>query len=177
MIKVIVGSTNPVKVNAAKQAITNIYPNNQIECLGINAPSLVPDQPMNSQETKQGALNRIDYCQKQSKADFYLAIEGGVDLFEHGPATFAYIAITDGTHTSIGRSSMLPLPPKIFQALQLGEELGLAMDRLFNTHNIKQKQGAIGLLTNGLATRESIYTQACILAMAPFINPDLFNCK
>ena len=49
------------------------------------------------------------------------------------------------------------------------------MDRLFNTDNVKQKQGAIGLLTHGLATRESVYRQAIILAMAPFIHPDLYT--
>ena len=76
---------------------------------------------------------------------------------------------------SIGRSCNLPLPPVIYQALEKGEELGHVMDRLFKTDNIKQKGGAIGLLTNGLATRESVYRQATLLAMAPFIHPDLYN--
>jgi non-canonical (house-cleaning) NTP pyrophosphatase len=49
------------------------------------------------------------------------------------------------------------------------------MDRLFNTSNVKQKEGAIGLLTHGLATRESVYKQAIILAMAPFIHPNLYT--
>jgi non-canonical (house-cleaning) NTP pyrophosphatase len=49
------------------------------------------------------------------------------------------------------------------------------MDELFNTENIKQKGGAIGLLTNHLATRESSYTQALLLAMAPFNHPELYN--
>ncbi|MGL5390648.1 MAG: DUF84 family protein, partial [Shewanella sp.] len=57
---------------------------------------------------------------------------------------------------------------------QGGEELGHVMDRLFNTVNIKQKGGAIGLLTHGHATRESIYTQAMILAMAPLLNPQFY---
>jgi non-canonical (house-cleaning) NTP pyrophosphatase len=48
------------------------------------------------------------------------------------------------------------------------------MDRLFNTDNIKQKGGAIGLLTKGLATRESVYRQATLLALAPFVNPELY---
>ncbi|WP_158966119.1 inosine/xanthosine triphosphatase [Paraglaciecola sp. L3A3] len=175
MIKVIVGSKNPVKINAAKQAISSVFELTDLDCIGLDAPSAVPDQPMNSDQTKNGAINRVTFCQQQSKADYYVAIEGGVDLFEHGPATFAYIAISDGKNTSIGRSSMLPLPKIVFQALQQGEELGTVMDKLFKTENIKQKQGAIGLLTNGLATRESIYTQAIILTMAPFINPGLYT--
>lgn len=175
MIKIVVGSKNPVKIRAAKTAISTMMCLQKVECEGIDAPSGVAAQPLSSQETREGAINRVKYCQKIAQADFYVAIEGGVDLFEYGPATFAYIAIADNQHMSIGRSCNLPLPPKIYQALQNGEELGQVMDTLFDTENVKQKQGAIGLLTQGQATRESVYTQAAVLAMAPFVNPTLYH--
>jgi inosine/xanthosine triphosphatase len=175
MIKIVVGSKNPVKISAAQTAICDVLSLKEVECVGINAPSSVAEQPMTTEETKRGAVNRIQYCQQHIRADFYIAIEGGVDQFEYGPATFAFVAIANQKHMSIGRSCNLPLPSVIYQALKSGEELGDVMDRLFNTDNVKQKQGAIGLLTNGLATRESIYRQAIILAMAPFIHPDLYT--
>jgi inosine/xanthosine triphosphatase len=174
MIKIVVGSKNPVKINAAKSAICDILELPEVECVGLNAPSKVAEQPMTSEETQLGAVNRVKYCQQHSQADFYVAIEGGVDQFEYGPATFAFVVIANQKHMCIGRSCNLPLPPVIYQALQNGEELGHVMDRLFNTNNIKQKGGAIGLLTNGIATRESVYRQATLLAMAPFIHPDLY---
>ncbi|UAL43026.1 inosine/xanthosine triphosphatase [Shewanella inventionis] len=175
-IDVIVGSTNPVKINAAKNAIAQYFPSSTIRCQGMHAPSLVAEQPMTEAETKLGAINRARYCQQQAQtADFYVAMEGGVDQFDHGPATFAYMAIISNNTLSVGRSANLPLPQIIFDALENGEELGHVMDRLFNTENIKQKGGAIGLLTQGLATRESIYTQALVLAMTPFVNAELFN--
>jgi inosine/xanthosine triphosphatase len=175
MIKIVVGSKNPVKISAARTAICDVLSLKEVECVGINAPSNVPEQPMNTEETKLGAINRVQYCQQHSQADFYIALEGGVDQFEFGPATFAFVAIANQKQMSIGRSCNLPLPPVIFQALKNGEELGHVMDRFFNTDNVKQKQGAIGLLTNGLATRESVYRQAIILAMAPFIHPELYT--
>ena len=175
MIKIAVGSKNPVKINATKTAICEVLSLDEVECVGVTAPSNVAEQPMTSGETQLGAINRIKYCQQHIQADFYVAIEGGVDLFEFGPATFAYVAIADHKHMSIGRSCNLPLPPIIYQALENGEELGHVMDRLFKTNNIKQKGGAIGLLTKGLATRESVYRQATILAMAPFIHPELYS--
>ncbi|MBB1388006.1 inosine/xanthosine triphosphatase [Shewanella sp. SG44-6] len=179
-LEIIVGSTNPVKISAAQQAIKLYFPDAQIRCHGMHAPSLVAEQPMTEAETKLGAINRAKFCQDNAhitnqNADFYVAMEGGVDQFDHGPATFAYMAIIHNDKLSVGRSANLPLPKNIFNALQAGEELGKVMDRVFNTHNIKQKGGAIGLLTRGLATRESIYTQALVLAMAPFINAELFN--
>ena len=175
-INIIVGSTNPVKINAAKNAISQYFPSSTIHCQGMHAPSQVAEQPMTEAETKLGAINRAKYCQQQAEpADFYVAMEGGVDQFEHGPATFAYMAIISHETLSVGRSANLPLPEKVYAALAAGEELGHVMDRMFSTQNIKQKGGAIGLLTQGLATRESIYTQALLLAMTPFINAELFN--
>lgn len=178
-IKVIVGSMNPVKVSAAKKAITAFFPDAELICQGVDAPSGVSDQPMTEGETRKGALNRVTYCRQQGikdptlAADLYIAMEGGVDRFEHGCATFAYVVIGYGEKEfSVGKSCELPLPQSIFNALEQGEELGDVMDRLFNTVNIKQKGGAIGLLTNGHATRESIYTQALTLAMAPLLHAE-----
>ncbi|PCI58519.1 MAG: non-canonical purine NTP phosphatase [Gammaproteobacteria bacterium] len=174
-LSIIVGSNNPVKINAAKSAISTVFPNVEISCQGMHAPSLVADQPMSEEETRAGVINRVNYCQQHSQADFYVAIEGGVDDFEYGSATFAYVVIATNEQQSIGRSANLPLPNVVYQALQQGEELGDVMDRLFNTENIKQKGGAMALLTADHVSRESVYTQALILALAPFINSTLFD--
>lgn len=175
MLKILVGSQNPVKVNAARIAFGKVFAREDITCEAVIAPSGVADQPMTSQATREGAINRVKYCQQNYQADFYLAIEGGVDCFEDGPATFAYVVIADNKTVSVGRSANLPLPNIVYQALVDGEELGHVMDRLFDTDNVKQKQGAIGLLTKGQATRESIYTQAVIMALAPMLNSDLYQ--
>ena len=174
-IQLLVGSTNPVKIRAARETFRALFPRAAIACAGLSSPSGVADQPMTEAETRLGAINRVQYCRQQGDADFYLAMEGGVDLFEQGPATFAYVVIADREHQSVGRSANLPLPGPAWQALQQGEELGHVMDRLFNTQNIKQQGGAIGLLTNGRETRESAYRQALTLAMAPFLHPHLYK--
>lgn len=174
-MRIVVGSQNPVKVSAVKIAFSHLFAEFEIVCEGIDAPSGVADQPMTSGETREGAINRVVYCQQHSQADFYVAIEGGVDRFDYGPATFAYVVIADQNRKSVGRSAILPLPPVVYQDLLNGEELGHVMDRLFHTQNIKQKGGAIGLLTNGMASRESSYTQALILALAPFLHTELYG--
>lgn len=175
IIKIIVGSKNPVKINAAAKAMAQLFPEYEIQTQGMDAPSGVPAQPMTDHDTRQGAINRVNYCQQHVEADYYFAMEGGVDCFDFGPATFAYIAIGHKDQLAIGRSAILPLPMQVYRALAAGEELGHVMDRLFNTVNIKQKGGAIGLLTHGHSTRESNYTQAIILAMAPLLNPDIYG--
>ena len=175
-MKLVVGSQNPVKVNAARIAMDKVLGNiGEQDVLGVDAPSLVADQPMTEAETRLGAVNRVKACMQTQQADWYIAIEGGVDCFEDGPATFAYVAICNGKQWSVGRSANLPLPNSVYQALVNGEELGPVMDRTFNTVNVKQKGGAIGLLTNNLATRQSVYELAVILAMSPFNHARLFS--
>ena len=49
-------------------------------------------------------------------------------------------------------------------------ELGEANDKVFSTVNSKHRGGAFGLLTDGLHTRESIYTQTLVMALIPFVN-------
>ena len=172
---VIVGSQNPVKINAVRQAFRQIFAPADVEVSGADAPSLVSEQPMSAAETRLGAVNRVKHCQQHFAADYYVAIEGGVDLNDDGPHTFAYVVIADQQQHAVGRSATLPLPMQVYRALQQGAELGPLMDSMFNTTNIKQKGGAIGLLTAGVATRESNYTQAVVLALAPFLHPELFN--
>jgi len=172
-LEVVVGSCNPVKVNAVVNALAAYFPDRQVLAKSIDAPSGVSEQPMTSKETRDGAVNRLRYCQQHHPdADFYAAIEGGVDNFEDGAATFAYLAVANNQSTSVGRSANMPIPNSVYHALTQGEELGPLMDKLFNTSNVKQKGGAIGLLTNGLETRESNYIQALHLAIAPLVHSD-----
>lgn len=183
VIKLCVGSTNPVKVNAAKQAFLSVFPDHQIDCVPMKAESGVAEQPMTEAETRLGAQNRAHYCAAHYKnneaevsvIDYFVAMEGGVDLLDEGAVSFSYVVILSAQgELSTGRSANLPLPNKIYQRLQNNEELGPVIDDIFNTSNIRQKGGAIGVLTNHVATRESIYTQALILALAPVLHPDHF---
>ena len=183
VVRICVGSNNPVKVGAAKQAFTLMYPNHIVHCEEMHAPSGVADQPMTEAETRLGAQNRARYCaryyreqQNNSGMDYFVAMEGGVDKFEEGAATFAYVVILSGEEALMtGRSANLPLPNKVYNRLQANEELGEVMDDLFNTSNIRQKGGAIGLFTNHAATRESVYTQALVLALAPSLHPEHYS--
>ena len=141
---------------------------------GVSAVSGVADQPMSEAETRLGAINRVQHCLSMIKqdsikpADYVVAFEGGVDAFTDGPATFAYVAISNGSQRVVGRSGNLLIPPSVYTALQCGQELGHVIDAMYGTHNIKQKGGAIGLLTKGLATRQSVYVTAMLMAMSAF---------
>ncbi|RTE85589.1 MULTISPECIES: inosine/xanthosine triphosphatase [Gammaproteobacteria] len=170
-----VGSQNPVKVNAAKVTLARYFPEAELDVQGVSVPSEVSDQPMSEQETLLGAKNRVVNLQQQTEADFYVAFEGGVDQFSYGTATFAYVVIQHKNQTAVGRTGDLPIPDVFYQELKAGKELGDVLDDHFQTQNIKQKGGAIALLTEQLETRESTYVQAMTLAMARIVNSSLFT--
>ena len=173
-LKVVVASTNPVKVKACEQAFVATFSSHQINVTGHSTESGVSEQPMSLLETKQGAINRLANCQSEFEADYYVSYEGGVDSLDGIFSTFAIICISDGQRVQTGRTANLPLPKQIQEALEQGAELGPSIDKLFNTHNIKQKGGAIGMLTQGLATRLSTYEAATILTLVPFVHPQLY---
>ena len=189
-LRVIVASKNPVKIEAARESIASAIEGlfdkggsivaDNIDVISVDAPSNVPDQPMTAQETRDGAVNRVRYCQQYASehkidADFYIAYEGGVEVLDDIPSTYAVVCVADNKRCQTGRSASLPLPQRIYDELLAGKELGPAMDALFNTVNIKQKGGAIGQLSKGLQSRKSIYVSATQLTLSVFFYPELFS--
>ena len=171
-MKIVVTSHNPVKIQAVRQAFKSQFPDHEFELIPLGADSGVSDQPMSDQETRQGARNRVDQARlKAPDADYWVGLEGGLDFFDGRLMAFAWMVIAGANdRISETRSATLPLPPKVQQLVSEGLELGEANDRVFSTYNSKQGGGAFGLLTDGLLTRESVYTQTVILALIPFVH-------
>ncbi|EGR9020766.1 inosine/xanthosine triphosphatase [Vibrio parahaemolyticus] len=169
--KVVIASLNPAKINAVKSAFQSAFPQQAFEFVGISVPSEVADQPMTNEETHRGAVNRVKNAKvEMPTADFYVGLEAGIE----GNVTFAWMVIESDTHRGESRSASLMLPPEVLAQLADANELGDVMDKVFGTENIKQKGGAISLLTQNQLTRSSVYHQALILALIPFTNPDHF---
>ncbi|TOH81069.1 inosine/xanthosine triphosphatase [Vibrio parahaemolyticus] len=169
--KVVIASLNPAKINAVKSAFQSAFPQQAFEFVGISVPSEVADQPMTNEETHRGAINRVKNAKvEMPTADFYVGLEAGIE----GNVTFAWMVIESDTHRGESRSASLMLPPEVLAQLADANELGDVMDKVFGTENIKQKGGAISLLTQNQLTRSSVYHQALILALIPFTNPDHF---
>ncbi len=171
-LKVVVTSFNPVKIEAVRQAFLSQFPAHEIQLVPVQVESAVADQPMSDDETRQGARNRVAAARlKMAGADFWVGLEGGLDYFDGSLMAFAWMVVAGSDQRiSETRSATLPLPPLVQTLVAEGLELGEANDRVFSTLNSKQAGGAYGLLTGGLMTRESIYTQTLILALIPFVH-------
>ncbi len=152
MVKIVVASRNPVKMEAVKESLAVLIPE-EINLIGVSVESGVPDQPMNDAETLRGAENRVENAKLQFPGnDFYVGVEGGVEDSDSGLMAFAWIVISNHQQTGKARTAGFFLPPKVAELVHAGMELGHADDIVFKKENSKQQNGAVGLLTNDTIT-------------------------
>jgi inosine/xanthosine triphosphatase len=176
-MKILVGSENPVKLNAVKEALENYFA--EVEVVGIKVPSGVPDQPVND-ETLTGAENRALKLKelneiKNFQAQYFIGVEGGI-VFNHN-RWFAFggmcIVDTNGKK-SFGTSAHFEIPNEVTERLLKREELGFVMDEIMQQKNTKQKMGAIGFFTNGVMDRKELYVPGIIAAFVPFNHQEMY---
>jgi len=175
-MKIVVSSTNPVKIAATEEGFAKVFPDKKFEIETAKVPSGVPDQPHGDEETLLGAKNRVENARKVTpQADYYVGIEGGITDTGKEMWAYAWIVIEDNLG-KIGKTktALFELPKAIADLIRQGHELGTADDIVFKGENTKQKNGAIGILTKDQITRTSYYVHAVIIALIPFHNPELY---
>ncbi len=167
-ITIAVGSTNPVKLAAAQAVLSRAF--SDALFLPLTVPSGVPDQPWGDEQTRLGAYNRARNALATAPADFGLGLEGGLIETSVGLMTCAWSAMVDHrAKVGYGGGVHMLLPPIIADLLRQHGELGAVMDALVNEDNTKQGRGAVGILTNGLSSRQAAYEQLVAMAAGPFV--------
>jgi inosine/xanthosine triphosphatase len=175
MIRIVVASKNPIKVQAATQGFQRMFPEEEISTRMVSAPSGVSDQPFSDQEALQGAASRAHHARELTReADYWVGIEGGVQDWDSEMAAFAWVVVLGHDLSGKGRTGTFFLPEAVVELIRQGKELGEADDIVFNRSNSKLENGAIGILTGDVIDRVQLYEQAVILALVPFKNPTLY---
>ncbi len=173
MLKILVGSKNPVKIEATREAFSKFFENVKVE--GIEASSLVPPQPIDK-EVWDGAKNRASYLHELHEGDYFVGIEGGLYSFPYGVFELGVTCIiSKNGKISFGGAPFFSLPPHIIERVMNREELSSVLDDILNTKEIGKKEGAIGHLTRHMVLRKDLYIQSTVMALVPFLNPKLFH--
>ena len=176
-MKILVGSQNPVKIEATKEAFSKYF--EEVEVTGIKVDSQVSDQPI-GEETFEGAKNRALELRKinQTKnlnAQFCVGIEGGIMKLYSKWFCFGGMCIIDSRErVGFGTSPYFELPNKVTRELLSGAELGEVIDKMMGDHNTKQKGGAIAFFTKGIMKRKDFYVAGLTVALVPFLNEELY---
>ncbi|SPX12282.1 NTPase [Escherichia coli] len=167
MHQVVCATTNPAKIQAILQAFHEIFGEGSCHIASVAVESGVPEQPFGSGGNARWRTKSGSKCPPfTSEADFWVAIEAGID----GDSTFSWVVIENASQRGEARSATLPLPAVILEKVREGEALGPVMSRYTGIDEIGRKEGAIGVFTAGKLTRASVYHQAVILALSPFHN-------
>lgn len=169
-LRVGVGSTNPVKLEAVRSVMSRFY--GGIELYGVPVDSGVGKEPFED-KVLEGALNRATACLRDN--DIGVGIEAGVYPGDDGLYDVQQCVVIDRmgwvTH---GHGPGFRYPEIIARELRAGHSVGEACDRLFGLEKNGHKGGAIGLLTNGVLKRKELTEQSVMAAMVPRVRTDLY---
>jgi inosine/xanthosine triphosphatase len=164
-MKIIIGSNNPAKVAAVK----NAFHYQQTEFLSLDVPSGVSEQPFSDDETIKGAINRAVGALEKGNGEIGIGLEGGVQESPHGLLLCNWGALASKEREPIiaGGARFL-LPEEIANRLRTGEELGPVMDDYAKQENVRKNEGAVGIFTNGLINRSEMFSHIMNLLVGQY---------
>jgi non-canonical (house-cleaning) NTP pyrophosphatase len=189
-IVIAVGSTRRPKVNSVSDALAVfgklLVPDAAFEIVGVDVPSGVGHTPISRAELMAGSQNRAEALRTiadTSKApwEFFVGLEGGFDVVHRDAKRYvfleswAYVLDRAGLG-AFGQSGAVLVPERLARAVvDDGVELAVAVDAFAGGQGIRDAQGAWGVLTRDLATRQDSFRAAVINAFAPFYNHGVFR--
>ncbi|SDN03530.1 DUF84 family protein [Sediminibacillus halophilus] len=152
-MKIYIGSMNPAKIKAVK----NVFPEDEV--VEMDVASKVSLQPFSDEETMEGAVNRARECASMNPDSIGIGLEGGVmELNEELYLCNWGALISENGKTFLASGARIPLPHEVAAQLEKGIELGEVMDEFAQRQDIRKKEGAIGIFTNELVSREEMFT-------------------
>ncbi len=187
-IIVAVGSTRQPKLRAVSAALQAFAPmlahKAEFEIAGVEVESGVSHTPTSGDELMRGCRQRAEALVRLARERgepwrYFAGLEGGLDVVkeEGGRRVFleSWAYVTDGTRGHYGRSGALELPEALArEVVDNGVELAVAIDRFADSVGIRDAQGAWGVLSSDLISRQEAFRVAVIAAFAPFYNAKMY---
>jgi len=189
-ILVAVGSTRRPKLNAVWEGLTvfgpQLDPDAQFEVVGVEVGSGVGHTPGTRAELMAGARQRAEALVRMAREHgeawrYFVGLEGGLDVVEENGQRLVFLEnwayVTDGSgRSAYGQSGSILIPALLAEeVLDRGVELAAAIDAYAGGRGIRDAQGAWGILTRNLITRQDAFRIAVINAFAPFFNATLYR--
>ena len=203
-IIIAVGSKRGPKLNAVAEALEafsmSLSHNAEFELVSIEVNSGVSHTPLSQEELMRGARQRTEALAQLAHESgapwrYFVGLEGGLHVvhdsaspnltIHHADApqsrrrrvfleSWAYVS--DGTRGHYGRSGGIELPETLArEVLENGTELAVAIDRFAGMVGIRDAQGAWGVLSGDLISRQEAFRIAVIAACAPFYNAKMYR--
>jgi inosine/xanthosine triphosphatase len=203
-ITIAVGSKRGPKLSAVTEALQSFSAalghDAEFEVVGVEVESGVSHTPASRDELMCGARQRAEALvemarQRGSAWQYFVGLEGGLDVVHEGASTdqvlrhsglqqngfrrvflesWAYVS--DGASGHYGRSGSIEIPEALaHEVLENGVELAAAIDRFAGAVGIRDAQGAWGVLSNNIISRQEAFRVAVVAAFAPFYNAKMYS--
>ena len=184
---IVVGSTRPAKVQAARAAVDAIaliderFRQSTIQ--PVDVTDVAPRMPMTERAILEGAHIRAQTLIHKTctiggaQSLLAIGVEGGLDPLPINGDHYVlktWAAVTDGTGWGFGAGGAIVLPDVVARDVLEGRELGDVIDELAGSA-VRGTRGAWGVLTLDLIDRQDSFRSAILAALAPFYNPALYQ--
>jgi inosine/xanthosine triphosphatase len=189
LCRIAAGSTRRPKLHAVQEAadLFRCYfsPDTTIEVHGYEVESGVSHTPLSREELMQGARQRAETLMARlaaigDAANFYVGMEGGLDVVEEQGRRRVFLEswayVTDKERGHFGCSGSIEIPEALAEEVVIrGTELSTAIDEFSGQAGIRDAQGAWGVLSGNLISRQESFRVAVVAAFAPFYNHRLYQ--
>lgn len=181
-----VGSANPPKVQAVRDALAALASGADVE--GVAVASGVPEQPVGFAEITAGARNRARAAFASGPCDLAVGYEDGlVEIPGTAERWFnvGCAAIVGREGEGLGFSSGFAYPPACAErAAEEREPIGDLFDALWRERRggvrgaaSALSEGNVGKLTSGALPRADYARHAVLCALVSFLHPDLYRAR
>jgi len=188
-LQIAVGSTRRPKLDAVKEAAVSIAPllgeGRVLDVAGYEVESGVSHTPSSREELMRGARQRVEALQENLQAqghaaDFFVGLEGGLNVSTENGVKRVFLEswayVSDGRRGHFGCSGSIELPEALAEeVLTRGTELSTAIDQFAGAVGIRDGQGAWGVLSRNLISRQESFRLAVVAAFAPFYNAKMYR--
>lgn len=167
-MQIAIGTTNKAKTQAVEFIVKKYF--TQVMFTHIKAASEVSEQPMTTEETRLGAINRAKNAMRETGADLSFGLEGGVTEIDGimYVCNWGALVLADGSLITAAGAQII-LPEEIAQEIRTGKELGPVMEAYTQRRDIRQHIGAVGIFTQGIVDRQAMFEHIISLLVGQYL--------
>ncbi len=174
-MEIVLGSKSKIKEEVVRNAVTALFPQTEFSVTQFDVED-AGAEPVGEDALFKQLNASIEVIKKEKPvADYYVVMEGGVLESVAGMEEIACVVVEDknGRHSQ-SRSVSFPIPPLVAKKVREGMPFATVVDEIYSTQNIKNNQGFVGFLTNGLVDKKALYYQPTVVAFSKFIKESWF---
>lgn len=183
-VTVAVGSMRRSKIEAVREALAALRQGLSLGAEfvveGAEVPGGVRPTPLSRGEMMAGARRRAEELERLAREearpwDYFVGLEGGIEAVQEGGAQWVFLenwayAMGRTGRGAFGQSGAILLPEALARrVLEEGADLSEAMDAFSGSRGVRDAQGAWGVLTRNVITRQDAIRASVINAFAAIL--------